>query len=84
MKIEILATGFALALAAGGALALGGCQEGPGERAGEAIDDATRGVRDTLSPDEPGERAGKKVDDAREEAEDAADDAADAARDATD
>jgi len=55
----------ALPLLVGGVLPLGGCQEGPAERAGEKIDNAARDVRDTVNPPSgPVEAAGRKIDDA--------------------
>ena len=37
-------------------------KEGPGERAGESIDDAARKLKDKVDPPGPGEKAGRKVD----------------------
>jgi hypothetical protein len=37
-------------------------REGPGERAGESIDDAAQKLKDKVDPPGPGEKAGRKVD----------------------
>jgi hypothetical protein len=68
MRKSTIALTLGLALATPFGL---GCErEGPAERAGERLDDATRGVRDKLSPSGPAERAGEKMDDAVDDATD--------------
>ena len=37
-------------------------EKGPGEKAGEAIDDAGDTLKDAVTPDGPAEKLGKKVD----------------------
>ena len=54
-----------LACVLGGALALGaGCdsEKGPGEKAGEKVDQAVQKAKDTVSPPGPGEKAGRAAD----------------------
>jgi hypothetical protein len=55
-----------LAFVLAGAFTLGaGCEseKGPGEKAGEKIDQAAKDAKDAVSPPAgPGEKAGKKVD----------------------
>jgi hypothetical protein len=42
-----------------------GChKKGPGEKAGEKMDDAAQKVKDKIDPPGPAEKAGRKVDDA--------------------
>lgn len=44
---------------------LTGCPEkGPGEKAGEAIDDAGESLKDAVTPDGPAEDLGEKIDEA--------------------
>lgn len=37
-------------------------KEGPGEKAGEAIDNAGESLKDAVTPDGPAEKLGKKID----------------------
>ncbi len=37
-------------------------EKGPGEKAGEAIDDAGDKLKDAVTPDGPAEKLGKKID----------------------
>ncbi|WP_207460873.1 hypothetical protein [Azospirillum sp. SYSU D00513] len=44
-------------------LAIAACSsEGPGERAGESIDNAAQGVKDAIDPPGPMEKAGRSID----------------------
>jgi hypothetical protein len=55
-----------LACVLGGLIAFGaGCEaeKGPGEKAGESVDNAVQKAKDTVSPPGPGEKAGRAVDD---------------------
>lgn len=65
MTDRMMAALRGLALA-GGLVAFGaGCEtQGPAEKAGEAVDDAARGVGDAIDPAGPMERAGEAADDA--------------------
>jgi len=57
------ATQWAMGLVLAATLALAGCaKKGPAEKAGEAIDNATDKVSDTLNPKGPVEKAGRAID----------------------
>ena len=52
-------------------MALGGCErEGPAERAGKEIDEASKKLGDMVEKDGPAERAGEQIDKAIEKAGD--------------
>jgi hypothetical protein len=59
-----LATLVLAALAATATLTACPEQKGPGEKAGEALDDAGDSLKDAVTPDGPAEDLGEKLDDA--------------------
>jgi hypothetical protein len=61
-----------LPLLFGSVILLAGCEtQGPAEKAGESVDNATQGVQDAVTPPGPMEKAGESVDKAAEGAKDA-------------
>ncbi len=65
MKTGMTARILGLACVLGGAIALGaGCEaeKGPGEKAGESVDNAAKNVKNAISPPGPMEKAGQAVD----------------------
>ena len=69
MHTRLVSVGLAIVLATGGATLLGGCREkGPGEKAGEKVDNAMDKLEDKLDPKGPAEKAGRKIDKAIDDA----------------
>lgn len=63
-------TASLIALLLGLGLAFTGCgKKGPGEKAGEKIDNAGDKIHDAVTPDGPAEKAGKKIDRAVDKAD---------------